>query len=186
MTPQPRSPRHVEQRAGRISAGRGQHVAGQRSLRRGSRRASGAGVRRRRARSAIGRSSGDGASNSASPTTWAACRNFAAGLDDHPRSARHVGVSAGIPLYRAAVSARTRCRGALEHSRPYRGAVGRRHRISTAQDSALRHLGCGRRTRHDLPAQGTRARPRAAALPRHALCHGRRQAEPVGRDEIRP
>src|ERR1700722_17590982 len=183
MTPSLKSPRHVEQRTGRVSAGCGQHVAGQRSLRRRSRRAPGTGVRRRRAAALLGHLRAK-----ARATRPRRLLGQPAGFSQRTRrpsrSARHVGVFAGVSLHRATVSARPRCRGALEHSRAYRSAFGRRHRISTAQDSALGHLGCRRRTRYDLPAQGTRARPCAAALPRHALCDGRRQAEPFGRDEI--
>src|ERR1700733_6330504 len=185
MTLSLKSRRRVEQRTGRVSAGCGQHVAGQRSLRCRSRRASRTGVRRRRAPALLGPLRAK-----ARPARPCRLPGQPAGVSQRPRrparSARDVGVFARIPLHCAAVPARTRCRGALEHSRPNRGAVGRRHRISAAQDSALRHLGRGRRTRYDLLAQGTRARPCAAALTREPLFDGGRQAEPFGCDEIHP
>ena len=121
--------------------------------------------------------------SSDSPTTSGACRNFVRGLDDHPQLLGYVAVPARISLREPAVPARTRGDCAPARSGCAGRVVGRRHRVSTAQDPAFGHLGCRRRPRHDLRAQGKSARPRAAALPGQALCYGRRQAESVGGNE---
>ena len=169
---------------GDFSAGCGQHPAGQRSLCRGSRRPSGSRPSAPPNARATGRSSADCASSSGLPTTWGACRRFAPGSTTiricWPCRSFCWNIRSAARLFPRALEDD----GSLGYARPPRGAVGRRHRVSAAQNSALGNMGCGRRPGHDLPAQGTRTRPYAAALSGQALCHGGRQAELVGGHEI--
>jgi len=113
---------------------------------------------------------------------WQACRRFdpdstTSGL------ARHVGVSAGYPF---AARLFPRALEAVAHL----NALGRPVVLSDGdivfQPRKIQRseYGCGPRPRHDLPAQGTRARPYAAALSGQALCHGRRQAESAAHDTV--
>ncbi len=188
MTPAPKRPRRaeLERRQNGLSARCRQHPARQRSLCRRPGRTPGTGVRRPPNARATGQSSAACASNWDSPTTWELCRHFAPDSTIIPNCLP-------CPIFcwsiRSQPAAFPRALEAVAHL----GKLGRPAVLSDGdivfqprkiQRSGIWDAVDGRVMIYR--AQGACARPRAAALPREALRHGRRQAESAGGHEIRP